>query len=69
VVLVRSETGIDLDSVREGDVLTVSGVGAYLMEEGSRAIMPGYDDQVLRDEVVGEAKRKDSKFQGAPYSH
>jgi len=69
VVLVRSETGIDLDSVREGDVLTVSGVGAYLMEEGSRAIMPGYDDQVLRDEVVGEAKRKDSKFQGAPYSY
>jgi hypothetical protein len=57
VVLIRRETGIDLAPVREGDVLTVSGVGAYLMEEGSRAIMPGYDDQVLRDEVVGEVKR------------
>lgn len=57
VVLVRRETGIDLASVREGDVLTVSGVGAYLMEESSRALMPGYDDQVLHDGVVGEVKK------------
>jgi hypothetical protein len=46
VVLIRRETGIDVSQVREGDMLAVRGVAAYLDGEGGRAIMPGYADQL-----------------------
>jgi len=47
VVLIRSETDIDVSRLQEGDVLAVCGVGARLEGGGDRAIMPGYADQVI----------------------
>ena len=57
VVLVWRETGIDLASVEVGDVMTISGVGTYLSNEGSYAILPGYEDQVVREKRTAELKR------------
>jgi hypothetical protein len=50
VVLVFKDTGIDLSAVREGQNLTVTGVGGYLSDEGSYVILPGYKDQVVLHE-------------------
>jgi DNA/RNA endonuclease YhcR with UshA esterase domain len=47
VVLAWKDTELDLREVQEGDVLTVCGVGTYLADEGSYAILPGYEDQVV----------------------
>jgi hypothetical protein len=47
VVMIAAETGIELSRLQEGDVLTVRGVGARLVGEGDRAIMPGYADGVI----------------------
>ncbi len=49
VVLAWKDTELDLREVQEGDVLTVCGVGTYLADEGSYAILPGYEDQVVRE--------------------
>jgi|GEM_PF-368708 len=45
-VLITDATGIDRSRLREGDVLTVCGVGIRLEGEGDRAVIPGSAGQV-----------------------
>jgi hypothetical protein len=52
VALVQRATGIDITSLREGQKVTISGVGAYLDGEGSRVILSGYQDQVVVEKVL-----------------
>ncbi len=47
VVLVLRETDIELAAVKEGDELAVCGVGAFLSEEGTHVILPGYTDHIV----------------------
>jgi hypothetical protein len=56
VILVFKDTGIDLSSVEAGDIMTVSGVGTYLADERSYAILPGYPDQVVLEESARDVR-------------
>jgi len=56
VVLVPENLGINLDTVDVDDILTVSGVGTFLADEGSYAILAGYSDQVVLEEAERDAR-------------
>jgi hypothetical protein len=51
VVLVHKTAGIDLTSVDVDDILTVSGVGTFLLDEGSHAILTGHADHIAQQEL------------------
>lgn len=56
VVLAPKGTDIDLTSVDVDDILTVSGVGTFLSDEGSYAILLGYRDQFVLQEPKGDLR-------------